>query len=70
MSALSSSCIISLPFHNVKELSVSLFPKASLRILVQAVFISRGLAVVINVYTHFSHLLLLNIDELALLFPL
>ena len=70
MTTLTSSCIVSLSFYNIKEFSVSLFTKTALLILVQAIFISRGFSVILNINTHLCHFLLLYIYKFALFFPL
>jgi len=70
MRSLASSCVVCLPFDNIKEFPIALFAKSSLGVLIQAVFVSGGLAMVIDVYAHFGHLLLLNVDEFGFLFSL
>jgi hypothetical protein len=70
MRTLATSSIVCLTLHNVKEFTIGLLTKATLLIVIQAVLVSGGFSMVINVYAHLGHLLLLDVNELALLFPL
>ena len=70
MRTLATCSIICLTLHDVKELTVGLFTKATLLIVIQAVLVSGCFSMIINVYAHFCHLLLLDVNELTLLFPL
>jgi len=70
MSTLATCSVICLTLHDVKEFPIGLLAKATLLIVIQAVLVSGGFPMVINVYAHFCHLLLLNVNELTLLFPL
>ena len=70
MRTLATCSIICLTLHDVKEFTVGLFTKATLLIVIQAVLVSGSFSMIINVYAHFGHLLLLDVNELTLLFPL